>query len=124
MNCACGDPSCGYCQAARSQYMNTLYNFDDFIPVDPCNAPLTTILEENEDDYVRDENQNGDEDDEEDDDDYYVEDESSEIVMPQQTGISLNRLNDLQVSCVMEIKYDTGKQNYKFFIGRCDDPVL
>ncbi|CAL2045265.1 unnamed protein product [Caenorhabditis brenneri] len=48
MDCCCGDPSCGYCQAARAPNSNNFYQFDDFIPMDPYGGHLKTIPEGDE----------------------------------------------------------------------------
>ncbi|CAO4379909.1 unnamed protein product [Caenorhabditis nigoni] len=88
MDCHCGDPSCGYCQAAR-EMQTDFYNFDEFVPMDPYNMTLQTIFEE-------DETRDDVEGDEENQNDFDQDVEISNQLGKAVDGMSFNQINQLQ----------------------------
>uniref|UniRef100_A0A1I7U992 Uncharacterized protein n=1 Tax=Caenorhabditis tropicalis TaxID=1561998 RepID=A0A1I7U992_9PELO len=103
MNCYCGDPSCGYCQAARVPHSNNYYPFDDFVPMDPFDRQLRTIFEDDENKEVVDVQEEAE--DEEEDENEYIGDPNHEIVMTKEISqldleseeFSNTQINELQV---------------------------
>ncbi|PIC27374.1 hypothetical protein B9Z55_019648 [Caenorhabditis nigoni] len=88
MDCHCGDPSCGYCQAAREMHTD-FYNFDEFVPMDPYNMTLQTIFEEDE---TRDDVEGDEENQNDPDQDVENTNQLGKTV----DGMSFNQINQLQ----------------------------
>ncbi|EFP11085.1 CRE-ZIP-5 protein [Caenorhabditis remanei] len=123
MNCSCGDPSCGYCQAARGANSNNYYPFGDFVPMDPYDMSLNTIIEEDED------KDDDDVDEQENEQDDFV-DAMGEMMIQQEIdagGISFTQINELQVSTIttrMSEYSGAGSSSSSYFspFGDYDNP--